>query len=567
MRSLILRFTFYVLLLLTVACSAPTAMPAPPTAIATTTTVATSAPPTATPILVTPSPTVPPVRKGGVLQSAVTTDATGFHPYLNTDPVSAEYQARVFASGLVRRDPQTFQFVPNMAEAFTQSDDGKTITFNLRRDMKWSDGKSIIAPDFAWTFELANRPQNNYPYRASFDALASFVAKDDYTLVATLKQPSCVGLEVADAVTPLPKHIWEKYSWSDPAKNPEIVKPSVVSGRFAVKQWQRDKQIEFARNDSFWRGAANLDGEIVRVIPDAATQLQMLTSGELDLAPITLGDAADARKSSALKLYEWNSPNAALTFVGLNLRRAFLQDVAVRRALAYTMPRQDIADKVFAGLNKPLASFIAPANPFFNSDVNAYAYNIAKAKETLTAAGYRFDASGRLLGKDGKLAPRLKIMVNTDNRQREDIGLLIQAELKKIGVESDVNGLDFQLYLEYLKKPPFDYDLYVLGWRATFDPHWSSTLWSETTIPDVNIGGYINKSADALYAKANATPCDLDARKKAYAEIQKIIADDAPYLFLTYAPGWAFVNQRVAPNAPTALGIDYAPEKWYVTAP
>jgi len=557
--------TFFILLACAVACSAPPTTPVPPTPVATATTLATSAPPTATPLLVTP--TVPPVRKGGTLKSAVTTDATGFHPYLNTDPVSAEYQARVYASGLVRRDPQTFQFVPNMAESFTQSDDGKTITFNLRRDMKWSDGKPIIAPDFAWTFEQANRPQNNYPYRASFEAIASFAAKDDYTLVVTLKQTTCVALEIADAVTPLPKHVWEKYSWSDPAKNPEMVKPSVVSGRFAVKQWQRDKQIEFARNDSFWRGAANLDGEIVRVIPDAATQLQMLTSGELDLAPITLSDVADARKSSALKLYEWNAPNAAFTFVGLNLRRAFLQDVAVRRALAYAMPRQDIADKVFAGLNKPLASFIAPANPFFNSEVNAYTYNLAKAKETLTAAGYRFDTSGRLLGKDGKLAPRLKIMVNTDNRQREDIGLQIQAELKKIGVEADVNGLDFQQYLEYLKKPPFDFDLYVLGWRTTLDPHWSSTLWSETTIPDVNIGGYINKQVDALYAKANATPCELDARKKSYAEIQKIIADDAPYLFLTYAPGWAFVNQRVVPNAPTALGIDYAPEKWYVTTP
>ncbi len=542
------------------ACAAtPTSLPVLPTA----TTAPTKAPPTETPaIALTTTP--PPARKGGILKSAVTTDAQNFHPYLTTDPVSAEYQARVYASGLLRRNPQTLEWMPNMAETWNAADDGRTFTFNLRREMKWSDGKPITAPDFAWTFEQANRAQNNYPYRASFDAIASFVAKDDYTLVVTLKQASCVSIEVADAVIPLPKHIWEKYPWSDPAKNPEIVKPSVVSGRFTVKQWQRDTQIEFTRNDLFWRGAANLDGEIVRVVPDATTQLQMLQRGELDLAPLSFGDVADAKKSDALKLYQWDATATAWTFVGLNLRRAFLQDVAVRRALAFAMPRQAIADNVFLGLQKPLASFLSPTSPFYNPDVNQYAYSIEQARNTLAQAGYRFDAAGRLLGKDGKPAPRLKVMVNTDNRQREDIGLLIQAELKKIGIESDVTGLDFQLYLEYLKKPPFDYDLYVLGWRATIDPHWSSSLWSETMIPDVNIGGYINKQVESLYAKANTAPCDLGARKTSYQSIQKLVADDVPYLFLTYTPDWTFLNKRVIPNEPSTLGIDYLPEKWYV---
>jgi ABC-type transport system substrate-binding protein len=130
-------------------------------------------------------------------------DAGGFHPYLNVDAISAEYQARVYASGLLRRHPQTLEWMPNMAETWNAADDGKTFTFSLRRDMKWSDGKPITAQDFAWTFEQANRPQNNYPYRASFDALAAFVAKDEYTLVVTLKQASCVGIEVVDAVTGL----------------------------------------------------------------------------------------------------------------------------------------------------------------------------------------------------------------------------------------------------------------------------------------------------------------------------------------------------------------------------
>ncbi|MBI5302525.1 MAG: hypothetical protein HY868_10330 [Chloroflexi bacterium] len=560
MRFPISVFAFFVLFAMLAACSAPTATPVPPTAITT------PVPPTETPVL-TPTTTPPPSRKGGTLRSAVTSDAVGFHPYLTTDPVSAEYQSRVFASGLFRRDPQSLQFVPNMANTWTVSDDGKTFTFDLRRDMKWSDGKPITAHDFAWTFEQANRPQNNYPYRASFESIASFVAKDDYTLVTTLKQTACVGLELADPVTPLPKHIWEKYSWSDPAKNPEILKPSVVSGRFTVKQWQRDTQIEFTRNDAFWRGASNLDGEIVRVVPDPTTQLQLLKSGELDVVPLQISDVAEAKKSDTLKLYQWNSAAAAWNFVGVNLRRAFLQDVAMRRALAYAMPRQDIADKVFAGLQKPLASFIAPANPFYNPGVAPYEYNIARARDTLAQAGYRFDASGKLLGKDGKPAPRLKIMVNTDNRPREDTSLMLQAELKKIGVESDVTGLDFQLYLEYLKKPPFDYDLYLLGWRGTIDPHWSSQLWSEAAIPDVNTGGYINKQVEALYAKANAAPCDLDARKQTYHEIQKIVGDDAPYLFLTYTPGWLFLNKRVIPNEPTALGIDYLPEKWYIGVP
>jgi peptide/nickel transport system substrate-binding protein len=263
-------------------------------------------------------------------------------------------------------------------------------------------------------------------------------------------------------------------------------------------------------------------------------------------------------------LYQWETEMPEWEFIGLNLRRAFLQDVQVRRALAYAIPRQTIADQVFQGLAKPLFSNIAPSSWAFNPDVPRYDYNIETAKATLLNAGYKLDANNRLLGKDGKPVPRLKIFYNLTNDRRKQIATIAQTEFKKLGIDSEVIGMDFDPYLDYLKKEPYDYDLYILGWRTLLDPYYGYQVWSEASIPGLNTGAYVNREVEKLYTQANRPPCEVDARKKTFAQIQQILANDVPYVFLVYRTDYAFINKRIAPNEPTKLGITYAPEQWYV---
>jgi peptide/nickel transport system substrate-binding protein len=511
--------------------------------------------------LATPTPSS---RRGGEFKQAVAQDAKSFHVYQTTDATSRMYQELVYASGLTLRDPKTLQPIPGMAQAWKVSDDGRTYTFTLRQDLKWSDGTPLTAYDFEWTYSMASNPENLYPYLDTFRDIASYRAKDDYTLEIVLREALCTGLQVVDSITPLPQHVWSKYSWSDPAKNPEIQNPTVVSGPYKLKEWKPGNSVAFVRNDLYYRGAPNFDSYTVRIAANPATQLQWLKSGEVDTAPVSLADFAEAKKLENLRLYQWETEMPEWEFIGLNLRRAFLQDVQVRRALAYAIPRQTIADQVFQGLAKPLFSNIAPSSWAFNPDVPRYDYNIETAKATLLNAGYKLDANNRLLGKDGKPVPRLKIFYNLTNERRKQIATIAQTEFKKLGIDSEVIGMDFDPYLDYLKKEPYDYDLYILGWRTLLDPYYGYQVWSEASIPGLNTGAYVNREVEKLYTQANRPPCEVDARKKTFAQIQQILANDVPYVFLVYRTDYAFINKRIAPNEPTKLGITYAPEQWYV---
>ncbi len=548
-------FLVFFLGLALAACGAPaTPTPAPTLAPATA-----KAPPTAA-----PTPTIFTPQKGGDFREVIASDAVSFHPYQTTDAISRTYQDKVYASGLWLRDPKTLQPIPGMAESWAISNDGKTYSFSLRKDLKWSDGAPLTAHDFVWTFEQADKLENKYPYAESINNIASYIAKDDTTLEITLKEVTCLALTTADAITPLPKHVWSKLDWNNAAKNSEINFPSVVSGPYKVKEWQRGDHVTFVRNDLHYRGAPYFDSYTIRIVSDPAKQFQMLKQSEADTAPVAASDVAEARKLDNLKLYEWSPAAPEWDFIGLNLRRPFLKNAQVRQALAYALPRDAIADQIFFGLAKPTYSIFAPISPVFNPDVPRYDYNIDTAKATLQKAGYKLDATGKLVDSANKPVPKLRILYNVGNKQREQIGMVAQNEFRKLGIDSDLLYADFGTYVDYLRKDPFDFDLFILGWRAPIEPYLSYQMWTEANIPQLNFSAYVNKDVEAWFHQANHAPCDADARKKIFAQIQKTIATDAPYIFLTYRTGYAFVNKRVTPNNPTLLGIAYFPEQWYI---
>lgn len=535
------------------ACASPETPPSTPTL------VPTRALPTAAP---SPTPLTP--QRGGDFRDVIASDAVSFHPYQTTDATSRLYQDKVFASGLWLRDPKTLRPIPGMAEQWSSSNDGKTYTFALRQDLKWSDGTSLTAHDFVWTFEQASKPENKYPYAEGLGNLVSYIAKDDYTLEITLKEATCIALTSVDAITPLPKHIWSQLDWNDPAKNPEIRFPSVVSGPYKLKEWQRGDHITFVRNEAYYRGAPYFDSYTIRIVPEPTKQFQLLQAGEVDTAPVSASDFADARKADHLKLYEWEPAAPEWDFIGFNLRRAFLKNVQVRQALAYAIPRDAIAAQIFNGLAKPTYSIFAPTMSVFNPDVPRYDYNLDTAKATLQKAGYKLDANGKLVDSANKPVPKLRILYNVNNKQRELIGGVVQEQLKKLGIESDLLYADFATYVDYLRKEPFDYDLFILGWRTPIEPSLAYPMWSEASIPQLNLSAYVNKEVERLFDQATKPPCDDESRKKIFAQIQKLISTDAPYIFLTYRTGYAFVNKRVVPNAPTPLGIAYSPEQWFI---
>ncbi|MFN8636635.1 MAG: ABC transporter substrate-binding protein [Chloroflexota bacterium] len=559
------------------AASAPTAAPAAPTAgaaanpaAAPTSVQVRDAIPTQGPLPTAPVTAVaaakpaatPAGKRGGSIVIASTADGVTFHPYLRTDTASGSYQALVYAGSLVTYDPKTLESIPEAAKSWSVSDDKLTYTFTLRDDLLWSDGTRMTSADYKWTFDQASKPDNKYPYISNLERITSYEAPNPSTIVVKLKDPIVVGLETADAVTPLPKHIWEKLDWSDPQKNPEILAPTVGSGPYLLKEWQKDNKAVFVANDKYYDGRPLIDTVTYRIVPSSEIAYQMLKTGEVDISGFTPDNYEDAKKLPNVTVYEWWPAAASWTYLGFNMRREILKDVEMRRALSYAIDREAIAEHVLNGLARPTYSAFTPSSWVYNPDVPKYSYDPEKSKAMLDAAGWKPGPNG-IRQKDGKpLKLRLIYGPNT-NKTAERIATVAQQAWSDVGVQVDVQGMEWGTYLAQLRGEPFDWDVNFGAWSSTIEPHWMNQIWREDSIPSLNAGAYVSKKVEELFNQG-VREFDREKRKAIYQEIQAILSTDSPYVFLTFNLSYTGVNSRIGGIEPTPVGITYNRERWYI---
>jgi peptide/nickel transport system substrate-binding protein len=511
--------------------------------------------------------TSPRTHLGGEFRSVETSDAVSFHPYLTTDTASSGYQGLVYTGGLLRVDEKTLEYIPNMAESYTISPDGLTFTFKLRHDMLWSDGVPITAQDFKWTYDQVKNPANGFPYLSQLDFITSYEALDDYTLQIKIKEVYAPALgQMSGLITPLPKHVWEKLDWSDPEKNPEINSPSVVSGPYKLKEWKRDQYAIFEANDKYWyHGSPNILTHTIEIVPNEDIAYQKLKSGDSDSGPITPENLDEARHLPNVTVYEWWPAAAVWHYVGLNNRQGFAtSDTNVRHGIAYAIDKQTLTDQVMLGQAKPLCSIYPETSWVYNPDVPCYKYDTQQAIAEFAKSGYTFK-DGKMLDKNGQQL-KLKLVYGPNtSKTRELMAVVIQDYLSKVGIQVDIQALEWSSFLQAIQSEQPDWDMYIGAWQSTIEPQIMYTIWAQDSIPTLNSVAYVNKNVEQLFKEAGAT-YDTTVRKEKYGEIQKIIAEDSPYVFLFYQKAWAGVNNRVKGIEPTALGIGWNAEDWYIEA-
>jgi peptide/nickel transport system substrate-binding protein len=506
----------------------------------------------------------PRTQLGGEYHEVQTADAVSFHPYQTLDSPSFSYQGMVYASGLLRYDENTLELIPNMAESYAISEDGLTYTFKLRHGMQWSDGQPLTAQDFKWTWDQAMKPENEFPYLADYEFVTSFEAPDDYTLVVKTKQIHAPGLDAISGWTPLPKHIWEKLDWKDPEKNPEINKPSVSSGPYKLVEWQRDQHIIFEANDKYWyHGAPNISRYIIEIVPDQDVAFEKLKSGEVDTAEIKPEKLEEARTLDNMTLYEWWPARASWEYIGLNTREGFpTHDVHVRRGLAYAIDKELLTEQALLGMGKRQCSIYPATAWVFNPDVPCYDYNTDQALAEFKEAGYTFDGEKMLNAQGEQLTLKLLYGPNTSST-RELIAVTTQDYLSKIGIKVDIQSMEWSAYLDALAAEKPDWDMDIIGWDASIEPAFMCTLFDAKNIPNLNEVAYTNSDVDKLCAEAAAT-FDQSVRKEKYQVVQRLLAEDVPYIFLYYGKAWSGQSKRVQGIDPKLLGISWNRDNWYL---
>ncbi|MGA2192931.1 MAG: peptide-binding protein [Nitrospirota bacterium] len=497
------------------------------------------------------------IKDPNTITVALGADAKRLIPMLASDSASADISGFIF-NGLTKYD-KDIKITGDLAESWDVSPDGLTITFHLRRNVKWHDGVPFTSADVLFTYKTLKDPKVATPYSDSLGPLESVEAPDPYTVRVTYKEPFAPALE-SWGMGMIPEHLLK----GKDINTDDFNRHPVGTGPYKFGQWISGNRIVLDAFDDYFEGRPHIDRYIARIIPDQETEFLELRTRGIDYMGLTPLQYARESDTPDIKEHfqKFRFPAFAYTYLGYNLNDPKFKDKRVRQALSYAIDQKSIIEGVLLGLGTPCSGPFPPESWAFNKDVKGYPYDKDKALKLLADAGWTPDQDG-MLAKDGQPFS-FTILINQDNPERKKVGEIIQQDLKKVGIDVQLESLEWQALLhDFIDKRKFE--AIILGWALPRDPD-GYDIWhsSKTKEGEFNFVSYKNPEVDRLLIEGRQT-FDMDKRKEIYHRIHQILSDDAPYTFLYVPDSLPILHKRFKGVKKEPLGIWYNFQtQWYV---
>jgi peptide/nickel transport system substrate-binding protein len=497
------------------------------------------------------------------------------HPY----PSGANYtdswtdvSSYLFGSTLLDYDAQNLRYRYGTADKLTISPDGKTYTFTLRPDIKWSDGSTIIADDYAYAVEQAGKedtanPDNNYVGLDNLEKIQSFTASGN-TITCTLKEPLAKNLALsycAGSIFPVKKSLWSQYPFYDSQKNPEILKPTAVSGPYKLKEFKLDERIVLEVNPNYYKGLANFD--TLTFVPSAQPNnaYDTVKAGQNQYAlHILPTQYNEAKTNPAVQLFDWSAANDGFRYIQFNVAKAPFNDKALRQAVAYATDRNALLKATDNGLGAITDSFVLPSDKnYYNTNVTKYNFSLDKARQVLKDAGYTLD--GQTLKDKSGNPVKFTVVYPTSSNPRKLQATYLQQQMKQLGIEVNVDGQEFNVFVKKTTDGDYDLSLGNSGGGTPPDPDgFKAYLKTKDKGGTQNGTGYSNQKLDDLFDQG-IKELDNSKRREIYNQIQQIVGDDLPYYFLYSLTDYSVVSKDltgIKSGSLTHLYDDEAMSRW-----
>lgn len=496
-------------------------------------------------------------RKGGELRASTLGGAPKvLHPYPepqhNTTPL-ADASTLLWA-GLISIDYNTLDWFADPRQDLARempriTNNGRTFTFTLRDNVKWSDGRPITSADFLFAWEHASKEENNFVGLDDLERIESFRTSDAKTIEVTLKEPLArfLALGTAAGIGPLPKHVWEGKPWYDPDRNPEVLKPSVVSGPYLPKEISAERH-SYTRNPNWWGKSPNID-EIVFVAASPTTTLELLNTRQVEWAQnFPPAQYADAKRIGHANVVEWSGATGSYRVIEFNLRRPLIADKRVREALVRAINRADLIQFEEDLAVPQFGAYTQGNTKWVNNNVQRYDFDLNRSRQLLEQAGMRLD--GGVLRDPAAQPVRLDILWPTTSQPRGKMATYLQQQWKQLGIDATVTGLEFNAFVDRYQRQK-DFDVVMGSFSAGLDPDGvKSQIKTDGT---QNATGYSNPRVDAL-VEQGAVEQDDRRRKEIYDEIQRIVVDDLPVYYMITLKNFTAFDRKVGGVAPLKGG-------------
>lgn len=530
-------------------------------------------------------------RRGGRLVVASTRDIATLQPILAGELVSQNVIDRIYA-GLLGIHPDTGELVAGLAERHDVSADGLTFSYTLRSGLVWSDGQPLTAEDAKYAAEARARSK-----RAGKGALEDVVGYADYVegrareisgvrvsedgrrLAFQVRRSTCTSARaLAGLSRPIPRHIfgrdWQSATLDRDANldaSPYNLAPPVASGPFQLKEHRPGVQITLVRNDRYYLGAPLVDELIFKIYADAQAIKAALLVGELTWASVPPDAAEEIRASPAgaqLRLREART-NAGYLALRLNQRSPetpWLSDRRVRQALWYGLNIDEIVTKVLRGHAHRVFAHTPQASWAYDAEgLQRYPFDPQRARRLIESAGATIGPDGIYRWTDGR-PMRIRIETSKGDTLRETILQIAQEQYRAIGIEVDPWLTSFQALVARLNNDVADVQAMIIGTGPSADPDDAYFWWhSSQAATGSNVFGFRHPVADGLLEAARTGPdCSTATRKKAYVAVDRILNEEAPFVFLfsTYEP--VFERTELVAPPPRAWVPWHDVQKWWL---
>jgi peptide/nickel transport system substrate-binding protein len=466
----------------------------------------------------------------GLLAEPVTMD-----PPQVTDLNSARVTKRMF-EGLIAQELGSYKLVPGLAKSWEISKDGLTYTFNLRENVKFHDGTPFTAETVKFCFDRQMNEQGPYYKTGTYPYVKGFLGN---VAGVEVVNPLTLQIRLKTPLTPFLQYLAHQslYVYSPEAlkkHGKDIVKNPVGTGPFKLETWEPGVKVVLARNDQYWGGAPKIRQAIYVPIIEAQARLAAIKTGEIDMTIDVPPDSLDAlRKDPDVVVAEANS--SAVWYVALNTRHPILKDRRVRQALNYAVNKEAMIRDILKGTAIVATSPMSPAyGSFHEPQVTRYPYDPEKAKALLKDAGY----------PNGFELTFLVPESGSGMQSPVEMGTVIQANLAAVGVKAKIQTMEWGAYLKkYLEGP----DMAEMSWNPSIgDPdHMMYMLLSSDRFPPAfNAGFFQHGKLDDLLRKGRTTIDDKE-RIPLYREAQKIVAEEAPWIFVDHGKQVIIHRKRV----------------------
>ena len=406
------------------------------------------------------------------------------------------------------------KIVPWLAERWHTSDN-KNYTFFLKKGVRFHNGREMKAADVKFVIDRAMNPETKHPYPHYYKAIGDIIVKDEYTITFALRETNANFL----------LNMARQGSVIYPREAVETLKSAPIgTGPFVLQEWVRGDRIILKKNPEYHvKGLPKLDRVVFRFIADPNAVQAALKAGDVDASTFGLGPehVTEFKKDARFQVIVGDTTNDVI--LSMNNAKKPYSDVRVRRAMTHAINKPDVLKGAMFGMGKILGSNVDPLNPYYIDLAGAMPHDPAKAKKLLAEAGYPNGFETVL-----KVSPQYYYTVRT--------GEILADQLKKVGVTVKIEQIEWSNWISRVWREA-EYDLTIIGHAESWDiANYANAKYYYR---------YDSKKFQDLFQKSEVT-FDDKTRREQYAQLQKLLVEDAPVVWLYMHPRLAVTKKGLS---------------------